>query len=430
MRYLLACLGVFITLPLWATPIATMTLSNGLQVWVKPDQRAPVTVFSIWYRVGSADEKTGLTGISHMLEHMMFRGTKQVPQGQFNQLIGAHGGEQNAMTTTDLTGYYQVMGKQYLPLSFRLEADRMRHLLLLQGAFNKERQVVEEERLSRVDDNPMALLNEHVLAAAWLNNPYRNPVIGWQSDIAQYQLSDLWRWYHQWYQPNNAVIVVVGDVTPKAVFALAKQYFGPISSTDLPARQSYPLLKPQGERKVYICTPTQWQGLIISYNVPSLSDPKHSQVGYVLAVIADLLSGGNSNRFRDELIFKQHVAAGIDVHYQPLSRYATLFSIMAVPEKGVSLVDLQRAIMVQLKVLQTTPVSQAELSRVHQLMQAGYWFAKDSLLSQARFLGSIAMHQQPPTLYQDYLKHLLAVTPAQIQTVAQHYLIRKNSTVG
>jgi zinc protease len=159
-----------------------------------------------------------------MLEHMMFRGTKQVPQGQFNQLIAAHGGEQNAMTTTDLTGYYQVMGKQYLPLSFRLEADRMRHLLLLQGAFNKERQVVEEERLSRVDDNPMALLNEHVLAAAWLNNPYRNPVIGWQSDIAQYQLSDLWRWYHQWYQPNNAVIVVVGDVTPKAVFALAKQY--------------------------------------------------------------------------------------------------------------------------------------------------------------------------------------------------------------
>ena len=430
MRRLLTYFGFLIATPIWANPIATMTLSNGLQVWVKPDQRAPVAVFSIWYQVGSADEKAGVTGISHMLEHMMFRGTSQVPDGHFSQLIAARGGSQNAMTTADYTGYYQVMGKQYLPLSFRLEADRMQNLLLRQSAFDKERQVVEEERLTRIDDSPMALLNEHVSAATWLNNPYRNPVIGWQSDIAQYQLDDLWQWYQQWYHPNNAVIVVVGDVTPKAVFDLAKQYFGKIPAGDMPTRKTYPLLKSLGLRQVAVCTPTQWQGLILGFNVPSLLTPHQAQDAYVLTVIANLLSGGSSSRFRDQLIVKQQVAAGIDVSYQPLSRYATAFKIMAIPAKGITLTTLQQAIMKQLKRLQTTQVDQTELKRVHQLMQADYWFSKDSLLSQARFLGSIAMHQQPPALYQDYLQHLFAVTPVQIQAVAQRYLNSSNSTQG
>ena len=433
MKWVLASLLLLISLAGWskaAPPIATKTLANGLQVWVKPDHRAPVAVFSIWYRVGSADEPAGITGISHMLEHMMFRGTKAVPDGQFNRIIAAHGGSQNAFTSSDETGYYQIMNAKDLALSFKLEADRMQHLLLQSKAFTKERQVVEEERLMRVADQPPALLREHINAVAYLNNPYRHPVIGWASDIKQYTVHDLRQWYQRWYVPNNAVIIVVGDMAPDKVFALAQQYFGAIPKRTLPKAKAFPLQVDQGRRSVKLCTKTRWQAVSLAFNVPTVANKVPSWQPYALAVLTDVLGLSESSQLNRNLVIKQQLAAGVNVSYDPLRHYGTLLRITAVPAEGVALVKLKAAILQQLDKIKTVPVTQQAMARVHAMIRAGFWYGKDSLMSQAMFLGDLVMHRLPVSDYEDYLQKMLAVTPQQLKAVAHQYLQANNMTSG
>ena len=216
-------------------------LENGMKVVVKEDHRAPVAISQVWYRVGSSDEYSGITGVSHALEHMMFKGTKRYPAGHFSAIIAEHGGNENAVTSRDYTGYFQLLEKDRLSIAFELEADRMRNLILPKEEFAKELEVIKEERRQRTDDNPNALAYEQLYATAFNNNPHHHPIIGWMEDLNMLTIEDLRSWYDAWYAPNNATLIVVGDVDPEAVSRLAERYFGDIEPRALRREKPRPV---------------------------------------------------------------------------------------------------------------------------------------------------------------------------------------------
>ncbi|MDF2690980.1 MAG: putative Peptidase [Gammaproteobacteria bacterium] len=404
-------------------------LSNGLTVLVKPDHRAPVAVFEIWYHVGAADENTGTTGISHFLEHMMFRGTTQYPDGQFAKMIAANGGQENAFTTNDYTGYYEMMSADKLPLSFQLESDRMQHLLLDANAVTTEHQVIMEERRMRIDDDPMSFAYERFLAAAFLNNPYQHPTIGWMSDMQQLNQQDLESWYHTWYVPNNATIVVVGDVDPDQVYQLAEKYFGSIPSRALPTRAVYVSPPAVGEKQVVVNRTAQVPAIFMGFNVPVVKTDKTTWEPYALMILAAALDNDDSSILDQRLIRDQQIAAGVDVDYSAFSRYDNLFSIVAVPSKNANIAQLQAAIWQQLNLLKQEPLSLAQLQKIKQALYAQEVYSQDSLLNQANELGSFASVGLPWQLSQTYLENINAVTAAQVQSVAKRYLSEDNLTI-
>ena len=247
------CLLVSILLlPMANASVHEKILENGLKVIVKEDHRAPVATAQVWYKVGSANEYGGITGVSHVLEHMMFKGTPKFPVGQFSKILAGIGARDNAFTSRDFTAYYQLFDVSKLETSFELESDRMAHLTLDEGEFNKEIEVVKEERRLRTEDNPNALTYEQFNAAAYNSSSYHNPVIGWMNDLDNMQVSDLRAWYEYWYMPNNATLVVVGDVNADDVFALAEKYYGVIPQREVAT--SKPRIEAQqiGERRVEV----------------------------------------------------------------------------------------------------------------------------------------------------------------------------------
>ena len=225
--------GVLVSCSAFANPHAYI-LTNGLKLIVKEDHRSPVVVSQIWYRVGSIDEVNGVTGVAHVLEHMMFKGTEKIPNGEFSKKIAAAGGRENAFTGYDYTGYYQQLHKQHLPMAMELESDRMRNLVLTKEEFDKEIKVVMEERRLRTDDQARALVYEKMMSVAFQAHPYKNPIIGWMNDLENMRVEDAQDWYDRWYAPNNAVLVVVGDVKADDVFQLAQKYYGAIEKQPLP----------------------------------------------------------------------------------------------------------------------------------------------------------------------------------------------------
>ncbi|MCA1854176.1 MAG: insulinase family protein, partial [Beggiatoa sp.] len=247
------------------------TLDNGLKLIVQEDRRAPVVVSQVWYKVGSSYEHAGITGVSHALEHMMFQGTERHPAGEFSRLISQSGGEENAFTGNDYTAYFQKMAKENLSLSFELEADRMRGLTLPEQEFAKEIKVVMEERRLRTDDRPESLMAETAMAVAFKTSPYRHPVIGWMHDLEAMTVADLRAWYERWYAPNNATLVVVGDVEPGAVFDLAKRYFGPLVSSTRPAPKPAREAAQKGQRRVTVREVARLPQLLMAYKVPVLT---------------------------------------------------------------------------------------------------------------------------------------------------------------
>ncbi|MCI3951450.1 MAG: Peptidase M16-like protein, partial [Burkholderiales bacterium] len=252
-----------------ATDAVERTLSNGMRLIVKPDHRAPVVVSMVWYRIGSVDEVNGTTGVAHLLEHMMFKGTKEVPAGEFSRIIAAAGGRENAFTGRDYTGYFQTLHKSQLGLALKLEADRMANLMLSKEEFSKEVRVVMEERRWRTDDRPHALVYERLMATALLAHPYRHPVIGWMSDIEHMRLEDARAFYQTWYAPNNAILVVVGDVGPAEVFTLAEQHFGALTSKTLPARKPQEEPPQLGIKRLTVKAPAELPYVLMAFRVPS-----------------------------------------------------------------------------------------------------------------------------------------------------------------
>ncbi len=416
----------------WASSnnITEFTLDNGLKVIVKEDHRAPVVLSEIWYKVGSSYEPDGITGISHALEHMMFQGTAKYPETSFFNTIAENGGEQNAFTTADYTAYYQQLAKEKLALSFELEADRMQNLSLKSENFDKEIKVVQEERRLRTDNNPIAQAYERFQAAAYIANPYHHPVVGWASDLQHMNIQNVRDWYHSWYGPNNATLVVVGDVKPAEVKALAEKYFGHIKPIKTPEVKPVAALAPLGTREVNVNVPANLPYLMMGYNVDSLATSKDKWESYALEVLSGILSGSDSARLPKQLVRQQQIATQADTDYGLYSRLPTLFGFYGIPAQGHDMADLKQAFLQQIKTLQEQPVTKAELDRVKAMTIANKIYAQDSATYQAFLIGSLESVGLSWRDIDNYAKQINAVTPEQVQAVAKKYLVPERLTIA
>jgi zinc protease len=405
-------------------------LDNGLKLIVKEDHRAPVVVSQVWYKIGSSYENDGITGISHMLEHMMFKGTKKHPAGEFSRIIAQNGGQENAFTGRDYTAYFQSLEKSRLKISFELEADRMRNLLLPENEFKKERQVVAEERRLRTEDDPQALTDEQFHAAAFATGPYHHPVIGWMDDISHYTDADVRAWYQKWYAPNNATVVVVGDVDPDQVYALAKKYFGPNKPSEIGTVKPRHDIPQLGARQITVKTPAELPYLAMGYKVPVLRTAEQQWEPYALDVLSGILDGGDSARLSKNLIRGSQVAASASAGYDLYERYDTLFELDGTPAPGHTVEDLKQALEQQIKSLRDTPVSAQELDRVKAQVVASNVYQRDSVFYQAMQIGLLETVGLDWHLADEYVDRIRAITPEQVQKVAQKYLTDDHLTIA
>ncbi len=413
-----------------AGPVHERTLANGLKVIVKEDHRAPVVVSQVWYKVGASYEHDGITGISHVLEHMMFKGTPKHPAGEFSRIIADNGGRENAFTAYDYTAYFQQLEKSRLPISFELESDRMRNLSLPPQEFAKELKVVMEERHLRTDDNPQALTYEQFNAAAFQLSPYHNPVIGWMDDLKYITVDDLRKWYQTWYAPNNATLVVVGDVLPQQVFEEAEQWFGPLKPSVITPPK--PRIEPEqiGERRIVVKAPAELPYLVMGYKVPVLKTAKESWKPYALEVLAAVLDGGDSARFARELVRGQQIAAGVSAGYDLTARLDDVFSFSGTPARGHTVKELEQAIHAQIERLKREPVSAAELARIKAQVTAAKVYEQDSVFYQAMQIGMAETVGLGWRVIDEYPQHIAAVTPEQVMAVAREYFTDDHLTVA
>ncbi len=417
----------------WAAAVETVShyqLKNGLNIFVKVDKRAPVVVSQVWYKVGSSYEPNGITGISHALEHMMFEGSKNYPGDEFSSIIAANGGEENATTDYDYTYFFQTLSADKLAISFQLEADRMQNLILSPTAFNKEIKVVREERRMRIDTNPQGITFERFMAAAYLSNPYHHPVAGWMSDLNHMTVNDVRNWYHQWYAPNNAIIVVVGDVNPNNVYQLAEKYFGSIPSHSLPIVKPHPEVLQLGERIVKVNVPAKLPMIFMGYNVPSIKTAKIKWEPYALDLTADILDSGASSRFPSQLIRGSEVASSAQAGYNPFARLSTEFILVGTPAINHTIPELQKALLAQIKKLKTIPVTLAELNRVKTQLLSQKTFANDSIEYQATQIGGLEAVGLSWHIDENYIEEVNKITPAQIQAVAKKYFGSNRLTIA
>jgi zinc protease len=415
-------------------------LDNGLRLIVQEDHRAPVAVVQIWYRVGASYEQDGITGVSHALEHMMFKRTRNLESGEFSRIIAERGGRENAFTSLDYTAYFQQWSRDDVAKSFELEAERMQNLLLDETEFVTERKVILEERRLRTDDDPQALASEVAQAVAWQTSPYRQPVIGWAADIESMRLEDLRDWYRRWYTPSNATLVVVGDVDPLAVRELAERHFGAIARRALEPPKPRPEVRQLGEKRVVVKNDkVQVPHLMLAFKTPTLTrvgapgpdgEPVEEWEIYALDVLANVLDGGASARFAERLVRGRELANQVSTYYQSMSRLEDLFSIDASPRDGHSLAELEAAILAELDALKETPPEASELERVKSQVLADTVFQQDSMFYQAMLIGTLESAGLSWRIKDDYDRAIQAVTPAQVQAVARRFLVRDRMTVA
>ena len=408
-------------------------LANGLKIVVKEDHRSPVVISQIWYKAGSIDELNGTTGVAHVLEHMMFKGTKNVSSGEFSKKIAAIGGRDNAFTSRDFTGYFQQLHKSELALAMKLEADRMRNLILTKEEFAKEIKVVMEERRLRTDDQPHALVYEKMMSVAYQSHPYRRPIIGWMNDLENMTVDDAQEWYDRWYAPNNAVLVVVGDVDPKKVFSLAQKYYGEIKSRPI---ASLALRKPQTEvtqagiKRLQVKAPAQMPYLVMGYHAPVLHDANADWEPYALEMLVGVLDGNESARLNKELVRDQQIASSINAEYDATGRGPGMFFLSGTPSEGRSVVELEAALRNEIERLISAGVTEKELRRVRAQVVSGHVFQLDSMFYQAMQIGQL---ESVGLSYRDLdtiIKKLQTVTAKQIREVAIKYLIDDSLTVA
>jgi zinc protease len=405
-----------------AETVHEFMLDNGLKVLVKEDHRAPVAVAQIWYKVGSSYEHDGITGVSHVLEHMMFKGTKKHAAGEFSRIISENGGRENAFTSRDYTAYFQRLEKSRLPVSFELEADRMHNLILKDEEFTKEVNVVMEERRLRTEDKPTSLAYERFIEAAYQTSPYQHPVIGWMNDLQSMKPDDLADWYRAWYVPNNAVLVVAGDVDPKQVLKWAKKYYGVIPKGKPRELKPRTEVAQKGMRRITVKAPAELPYIFMGYKTPSLKTVSQDWEAYALEVAAYILDGGNSSRFARELVRGQQIAAGVSASYDLYSRLQTLFVIGGTPAKGKTIPQLELALRAQIQRLKEQPVDKAELHRIKAQVVASNVYERDSIFYQAMQMGELEAVGLGWQRTDEYVDRVKAVTAEQIQAVAKKYL--------
>jgi zinc protease len=410
--------------------IQSYTLSNGMKILVIENDRAPVVVSQIWYKVGASYEHDGITGISHVLEHMMFKGTDEHPAGEFSEIVAANGGEENAFTGQDFTAYYQKIANDRLELCLELEADRMRNLLLEEKDFLKEVEVVKEERRLRTEDKPTALTYERFNAVAYTNSPYRRPIIGWMEDLDTLTIDDVRRWYETWYAPNNATLVVAGDVKSDEVYRLAKQYFGQLPVSEIPPTKPRREARQYGTQRVTVEVPAKIPYIVMGYKAPVYGQVEEEWEVYALEVLAGILDGGDSARLSNRLVRGQQIANSASASYGMTGRHETLFVLSAIPNDSVAIEVLEFALREEVNALKTTLADEKELDRIKAQVVAAQVYKQDSIFYQAMEIGTLETIGLPWRLKDDYVENILTITAEQVQQVANKYLTDDRLTVA
>ncbi len=413
------------------------SLHNGLRVIVQVDHRAPVVVVQVWYKVGGSYELDGATGVSHALEHMMFKRTRHLVTGEYSKRIAASGGQENAFTTADYTTYYEERAAGDVDQALALEAERMQSLELDPVEFANEIKVIREERRLRTEDNAQAMAMEAIQAHTWQTSPYRQPVIGWSADIAQMKLTELRRWYKRYYAPNNAILVVVGDVTVAAIKEMAQTHFGAMPAHKPVVLKTRPEVVQSGLKRLTITSPKlRLPRLVMNYKVPGLTQvgkadpPVAAWEIYALYVLAATLDGGASARFERELVRGQEIALGANATYTGAARLPDLFTLEGEPREGISLEQLEAALKAQLEAVQNTPPTAKELARIKTGVVADAVYQQDSLFGQAMRIGGLAVIGLDWHLEEQYVANIQAVTSAQVQAVARKYFKDDSATIA
>jgi zinc protease len=405
--------------------VTEKVLPNGLKVLLKEEHKAPVVTFQIWYKVGSRNEKLGRTGVSHVLEHMMFKGTKKYGPKQFSQTVQRNGGNDNAFTGKDYTAYFENFASDRIAISLDLESDRMQNLLLDPKEFLSERDVVKEERRMRTDDDPTNTMVEQMTAAAFIAHPYQWPVIGWMADLNSLTRDDLVEHYRRYYAPNNATIVVVGDFDTRTLLPQIEQHFSSIPQG--PAVSAVGAVEPRqlGERRIIVKKQAELPAVFAGYHTP---DIKHAD-SFALEVLQGVLSSGKSSRLYKALVYEKQLALYAGGDYDNIANDPSLFYVYAGVMPGKTTDEVEKALYAELEKLKTAPVAEEELQKAKNQIESSFIMGQDSIFYQAMLLGQFETVANWKLL-EKYVENIRAVTKEDVMRVAKQYFTEDNRTVG
>lgn len=421
-------LALLAAAPLWAQTLS-QTLPNGLKIIVKEDRRAPVAVSQLWYKVGSVDEKPGKSGLSHALEHMMFKGTPSVPSGEFHQRVAALGGKHNAYTNRSETVYFENISAANLPEVLKLEADRMQNLNFSDKDFLNEMNVIREERRQRTEDTAAGKMWEQIFLSGFTKPSMRASVIGYMDDLHALKAEDLRDWYKQFYAPNNATLVIVGDVDAKQTIQTAARLFSGIPAKPLPARND--LSEPAEREPAFaetVSAVTRQPLVALSYRVPAL-EKISDKTPYALDVLSDILSGNSSSRLDKNLVRGRQTALSVGTSYDILSREMPLFSVIGMPNNGVGEQDLLAAMRAEIKDIADNGISREELKRVKTRMASSEIYARDSMTSQASLMGRLETRGFKYSDEAEIRRRLQKVSAADVQAAAKMLTDNRSAVV-
>ncbi len=412
-----------------ANPYEKM-LANGLRVIVQEDRRAPTAVHMVWYRAGSMDEVDGTSGVAHVLEHMMFKGTKTLKPGEFNRRIADAGGRDNAFTSLDYTAYFQQVPAKRLGEMMALEADRMANLVLDPKEFAQEIKVVMEERRLRTEDNPQALVYETQMAAAFEAHPYRRPIIGWMNDLENMTVADARDWYRRWYAPNNAYVIVVGDVNKEEVFRLAEKHYGRIAARAMPVRKPQREPAQLGVKRLVVKAPAKLPYLSMAWKVAALRDLRKEREPFALEMLAGVLDGHEAARLARNLVRGSKVAVSAGAGYDATVRGEATFVVSGTPAEGRTVADLEAALRGEIARVAAEGVGAQELERVRTQVIAAQVYKRDSMMAQAMEIGrteAAGLHWRD---IDTLLEKIRSVTAEEVQAVAKKYFDDATLTVA
>jgi len=427
-----ALLALPVLLSLWQTPssyaseVRESVLTNGLKVLLVEVPKAPVVTVQVWYKVGSRNEVMGRAGLSHMLEHMMFKGTAKYPKGTFSRTIRKNGGNDNAFTSQDFTAYFENLAGDRVELTLELEADRMQGLILDEKEFQLEREVVKEERRLRSEDDPQSFLVESLFAQAFLIHPYHWPIIGWFPDLNAMTLEDLQRHYDLFYSPNNATLVIVGDIKAESLLPTIKRLFEPIPKGPSPPPQSIVEPEQRGERRIVVKKEAQVPFVMAGYRVPNYT----SEDSYALMILESILSHGKSSRLYRSLVYEQKTALAVGAEYSLLQADPDLFYCFALVKPGQKVQEVEQALYREIEQIQAAPPTEQELQRAKNQVEASYVFGQDSIFRQAMLLGQAESVGAGWRHVEQFLTRIRSVTAEDVQQVARRYFVEDARTVG
>jgi zinc protease len=405
--------------------VREFVLDNGLKILLLEDHKSPAVTFQVWYRVGSRNEKDGKSGLSHFLEHMLFKGTSNVKPEEYSRIIAKNGGRSNAFTTSDVTAYFATMSRDKITTEIDLEADRMVNAALGEAYFEPEKKVIQEERRLRTDDNPVSALSEVTSAVAYMVHPYRRPVIGWMEDIQNLTRQDLVDYYKLYYAPNNAYVVVVGDFSTNDILPRIKAAFERVPRGAEPPRIRVEELPQQGERRIILKKEAELPFILLFYHAPNLKSPD----SYALDLLSVVLAGGRSSRLYHDLVYQKRMVRNIDADYNGLSVDPGGFTVTAQLMPGKEAAEVEREIDFLLEKLKGELISERELQKAKNQIEAAFVFAQDSIFGQAMKIGYYEA-VGGWRLMDSYIDGIRKVTREDIQKVAKEYLDRDRRTVG